>query len=83
MAEAEVMSAIKTVIDENRAQSNQVVNNRWSNLRKLTYINDKIQEYTNGDNINPYLAQMYSSLLYIWECARKSVVVATYRVKLK
>lgn len=83
MAEAEVMSAIKTVIDENRAQSNQVVNNRWSNLRKLTYINDKIQEYTNVDNINPYLAQMYSSLLYIWECARKSVVVATYRVKLK
>jgi hypothetical protein len=67
--------AIKACIEQNRQIATQVQNSKWNNLRKLTFINDRIDEIRKAGSIadSEEVSMMYSELDYLWKSAKSFV----------
>lgn len=67
--------AIRACIEQNKQIANQVKDSRWSNLRKLTFINDRIDEIRKAGSVadSEEVSMMYSELDYLWKSAKSFV----------
>lgn len=67
--------AIKSCIERNRQIANQVKDAKWSTIRKLTFINDQLDEIYKAGSVadSEEVSMMYSELDYIWKSAKSFV----------
>ncbi len=67
--------AIKTCIEQSRQIAKQVKYSKWSRLRKLTFINDRINEIHKAGSVadGEEVSMMYSELDYLWKSAKSFV----------
>lgn len=67
--------AIKSCIEQNREIAKQVMDAKWSRIKKLTFINNRLDEIHQAGSVanNEEVSMMYSQLHYIWQSTKSLV----------